>query len=736
MSTTLRIEYEHIIEGKITKSTYKRVSEDNIALSDSVNVLVAFCHHLLKSNVNYSDLIKYSMEQLILLTQCEYVVITSVPHLCKYKCMVSNIPDPKLPPALEDYVHPKNGLFTRAMSHNIVVVCNDINKDPRKTKKCPRDHININKFIGVPLIREDQCIGQILFVNHCKTFERTMDTVSPFLSIFAKILDKIIRLKKGPSYIEITNRSEVSVMKDAFISSISHELRTPLNGIIGIVKMLPSVGKLNEKQKEYLKILGECGYQLLNLLNDLLDYNKLISQKFTLNNEPFDLQKAINNSIKINESKSSEKGIPIHLHIPESIPVLVGDEQRLVQILNNLLSNSLKFTDEGFIDISLQILKLKSYGLDDSQNSCTYDCTANILKQWNLVFTITDTGIGIPIENQSEIFENFNQGGSHWIRKVGGTGLGLAITRQLVELMRGKITVYSEGIIGKGTKFVFNVVMSEYIDPLTIEPQLKKLISKSRIVVVDDRLENRLFLSDLLFKWNCNPAILSSAEECLQYLKHYPDVQIAILDIYMPYMTGVELAQQLRVDYPNIKLIAISSVGISDKHLNLFHAYLTKPIDQNILFPTVLNCLISCENGSYGITQLLKSNKLPRKSKFRILIAEDDKNNAFTILEMLNLLGFNKRRIKLVEDGEQCVTEVKRKRYDLILMDLVMPNMDGYEATRHIKGIKDRPIIVATSALVGKEDREKCAQEGFDNFLPKPIEYERLENLLKNYIRK
>ena len=518
------------------------------------------------------------------------------------------------------------------------------------------------------------------------------------------------------------NKSPVQTIKrakdgtDTFLATMSHELRTPLNGIMGIVTMLPDAGPLNKKQREYVRILTECSLHLANLLNNILDFSKMASDKLVLYQLPFDIKKTTLEAIKMVEGTALAKGLALDYKIPSNLPIMIGDSQRLIQILSNILGNAVKFTEKGSIGLMIYAEKI-----DDAQ----------YIKKWKLTFIISDTGIGIPPDEKDKIFEVFHQASTlnTYLSKL-GTGLGLSIVRELTRLMNGNISVSSEGIPGKGSIFTFFIVVAEDININKLSEAHHGILENSNILVVDDRQEMRLQICDMLFKWGCKPTSVSSAEEALHYLKNGMTFNIAIIDICMPYMSGVELAQELRRTYPDLPLIAISSGEINGGQ-KYFDYYMNKPVDANQLFPALIGCLIEdqkAKKGSPGGKRTsLNCNGSPRRrsmkyrDKLNILVAEDNIQNIFTIREMLINLKYNKKRITIVKNGKECVEEIKRKTYDVILMDLLMPILSGFEATDLIRQMENSPMIIAVSAAVTDSDKTNCQKIGFDGYLSKPI---------------
>nr|QBK86013.1 MAG: uncharacterized protein LCMAC101_06080 [Marseillevirus LCMAC101] len=508
---------------------------------------------------------------------------------------------------------------------------------------------------------------------------------------------------------EIKRSQTMDAAKDTFLATMSHELRTPLNGIMGMVTMLPDAGPLNKKQREYVKNLTECSLHLANILNNILDFSKMASERLILRQHPFDLKKTVLEAIKMVEGTASAKDLILNYKIPSNLPMMIGDSQRLIQILSNILGNAVKFTEKGSIALMCYAEKVN----DDEY-----------VRKWKLTFIITDTGIGIPPDEKEKIFEVFHQAStlSPYLNEL-GVGLGLSIVRELTRLMGGNISVESEGISGKGSTFTFFIIANEEIDVNKLSKIHHSILENSQVLVVDDRQEMRLQIYDMLCKWNCKPTVVGSAEEALHYLKNGTQFNLAIIDICMPYMSGVELAQELRRSYPNLPLIAISSAEVNggEKYFNFF---MNKPIDPNQLFPALIGCLTDNKNAKHGTTEE-SLKRSPRRKKYRdklnILVAEDNPQNIFTIREMLINLGYNKKRITIVKNGKECVEEAKRKLYDAILMDLLMPILSGFEATKHIRQMDNPPMIIAISAAVQDSDKASCQRAGFDGYLSKPI---------------
>ena len=501
--------------------------------------------------------------------------------------------------------------------------------------------------------------------------------------------------------------------KDTFLATMSHELRTPLNGIMGMVTMLPDAGPLNKRQLEYVKNLTECSLHLANLLNNILDFSKMASDRLVLHRRPFYVNKTVLESIKMIEGTALAKGLVLDYKIPSNLPIMIGDSQRLIQILSNILGNAVKFTEKGSITLMTYAEKIDN---------------DKYVKKWKLTFIISDTGIGIPSDEKENIFEVFHQASNLSTYLISqSTGLGLSIVRELTRLMDGNISVESEGVFGKGSTFTFFIIIDEDININKLSKVHYDVLENSDILVVDDRQEMRLQICDMLFKWKCKPTAVGSAEEALHYLNNGVKFNLAIIDICMQNMNGVQLAQELRRTYPNLPLIAISSVELNGGE-QYFDYYMNKPVDPNQLFPALIGCLVDSKKTKSGsptkrssIEGSPRERKLKYRNKLNILVAEDNPQNIFTIREMLINLGYNKKRITIVENGKECVEEAKRKVYDVILMDLLMPVLSGFEAAKCIRQMEDCPMIIAISAAVSDFDKANCQKIGFDGYLSKPI---------------
>ncbi len=720
------LDVEIYTENKLNTISINFENKWDHVTPDTGKILSSVCYQLARSDINYALVLESLLGKIIDITDSEIGSVTAwsesfgnrteQPYLICLALGEKTVGTFNPGTYMEKHIGGKSttGLFGHAIRIEKAIISNDVATDPRSDHNLPEGHPPVNTFLAIPLMHRHSILGLIAIANSTEYNSVDVQKILPLLDICGRLLNKTLSSQETLAS-RIQRTSEVDEIKDRFLATMSHELRTPLTGIIGMVTMLPDAGSLNDKQKEYIKNLTECAFKLTHLLNNILDFSKMASNRLILQKSPLNINKTVRDVVKMIEGNILAKELELRVNISKEIPSMIGDSQRIIQILSNLLGNSSKFTDKGFISISVKATKLTAKD--------------EYVRKWKFLFEIQDTGIGIPYEEQDKIFEVFHQSSTlSTYLSNSGTGLGLSISRELVRLMGGKMSVNSEGSPGKGATFSFDIILDEEININALQKEHLRILEGAKILIVDDRPEMRLQLSDMMFKWKCIPQAVSSAEEALQYLQYGMKFDVALVDIHMPNMSGVELAQELRQKYPQLPLIGISSIELPSGE-QYFDYYMYKPIDQNVLFPALLKCLLNPKDIN------IQSPSIRRvcRSKLKILIAEDDHHNTFTINEMLLNLGY--KNITSVEDGEKCVKMAQDSYFDVILMDIKMPKMGGIDATRLIKRFQNPPMIIAVSAAVQPSDKARCQRVGIDGYLAKPITKEKLDTALLPLIK-
>ncbi|MBF0495687.1 MAG: PAS domain S-box protein [Deltaproteobacteria bacterium] len=566
-------------------------------------------------------------------------------------------------------------------------------------------------------------VGVMLDITERKVIEEQLRLAKEFTEATNQKLELAVE-RSSRLALEAEKANEA---KSEFLANMSHEIRTPMNGIIGMTELALQTHLIPE-QREYLETIKKCSETLLYILNDILDLSKIEAGKLELSEMPFNLRDSIGDMIGVVSQRAHEKGVELAYYIGPDVPDnLMGDPGRLRQIILNLVGNAVKFTDQGEIVVTVST-----------------ECRSN--SGLTLLFTVKDTGVGIPCDKQQEIFSPFVQADGSASKRHGGTGLGLAISSRLVAMMRGRIWLESDESRGSTFYFTAHFGLPTHkdvadLEPVSIDPERLRGV---RVLVADDNKTSRRMLKEMLTSWHIKPTTVESGMAALAALRHVGEsegpFELILLDAYMPGIDGFDLAERILRSpaYSTVKIIILTPVGVRGD-ANRCHelgiaAYLLKPVKQTDLLSAITRVMGSPKNPDQRpqlVTRYaLRSDVRP----LHLLLVEDNPVNLKLASHILKKQGHT---LATAGTGIEALEALENNRFDLILMDVQMPEMDGLEATRAIRE-KEKQIgghipIVAMTAYAMKGDRERCFEAGMDGYVSKPINPQELFRTIDSF---